>query len=450
MTLGSVTFVNAASSGGNPGSLRIAGSRITAVGAGCSPTSGGPGAGIPGPGIPGAAIPGGPSAGSSGAGNPGAGIPGSLGAGSSGADIRGSPGAGDLLVDLRGDRLLPGLINAHDHLHLNTLQPLEPTGHWRHVREWISQINLRRRTDPAFESQIAVARDERLLIGGLKNLLSGVTTVAHHDRLYPFLANELFPTGVLTHYGWSHSLYIDGDEGVRAAFGRTPPEWPWIIHAAEGVDEEAAGEFDRLDALGCMGANTLIVHGIALDRDRRARLEESGAALIWCPSSNLRLFGSTTAVNDMAHRGHVALGTDSRLSGSRDLLCEIKAAREASGLDATVLESMVTRDAAALLRMPDRGVLRVGARADLVVLPKGMPLASATRADVRLVMLGGRALYADADYARLVAPANHWTVVRVDGRQKMLETGLVTALSAATVHEPGLEITNDDLAWRAA
>ncbi len=390
---GCVTFVNADSSGGNAGSLRIASSRIAAVGAAGSP--------------------------------------------------------GDLLVDLEGDRLLPGLVNAHDHLHLNTLQPLEPTGHWRHVREWIAQINLRRRTDPIFESQIAVARDERLLIGGLKSLLSGVTTVAHHDPLYPFLVNGLFPTGVLEKYGWSHSLYIDGDDPVCAAFRRTPPDWPWIIHAAEGVDEEGAGEFDRLDALGCVAANTLIVHGIALDRARRARLEEAGAGLIWCPSSNLRLFGRTAAVSELARRGRVALGTDSRLSGSRDLLCEIKAAREASGLGADTLESMVTRDAAALLRLPDRGVLRVGARADLLVLPEGTALSDATRAEVRLVVLGGRALYADADYASLVAPANHWTAVRVDGRPKRLERGLVNALPAATVREPGLEIS-DDLAWRAA
>jgi cytosine/adenosine deaminase-related metal-dependent hydrolase len=380
-----VTFVNA----GNADSLRIAGSRIAAVGA----------------------------------------------AGS----------AGDLVVDLKGDRLLPGLINAHDHLHLNTLQPLEPTGHWRHAREWVAQVNLHRQANPTFESQIAVARDERLLIGGVKNLLSGVTTVAHHDPLYPLLASERFPTGVLANYGWSHSLYIDGDERVRNSYLRTPPDWPWIIHAAEGVDEEASAEFDRLDALGCLQANTLIVHGIALDRARRARLEEAGAGLIWCPSSNLRLFSSTAEVGELARQGRVALGTDSRLTGSQDLLCEIRAA---GALDTAVLESMVTRDAAELLRLPDRGVLRVGARADLLVLPEGMALSSATRADVRLVMLGGRALYADAEYARSVAPANHWAAVRVDGRPKMLEKGLVTALAAASVGEPGLEIS--DLAWRAA
>jgi cytosine/adenosine deaminase-related metal-dependent hydrolase len=389
---GCVTFVNAGMGGGSAASLRIAGSWISGVGGGA--------------------------------------------------------GSGDLVVDLRGDRLLPGLINAHDHLHFNTLPPLESAGHWRHAREWVSHVNLRRRTDPAFESRVAVALDERLLIGGIKNLLSGVTTVAHHDPLYQFLVSESFPTSVLANYGWSHSLYIDGDERVRNAYLRTPPDWPWIIHLAEGVDEEAAGEFDRLEGLGCLGANTLIVHGIALSPAQRMRLKDAAAGLIWCPSSNSRLFGRTAVVSELIDRGRVALGTDSRFSGSRDLLCELKVARETAALEAGTLESLVTRDAAALLRLADRGALRVGARADLLVLPEGMAISHASRADVRLVMLGGRALYADADYARLVAPAAHWAAVRVDGKPKMLERRLVAALSAATVSEPGLEISG--LAWAAA
>jgi cytosine/adenosine deaminase-related metal-dependent hydrolase len=389
---GCITFVHANIDGGTAASLRIAGAQIAAVGAGAN--------------------------------------------------------SGDLVVDLRGDQLLPGLINAHDHLHLNTLPPLESTGPWHHAREWVSQVNLRRRTDSAFEARIAVALDERLLIGGLKNLLSGVTTVGHHDPLYPFLVGGRFPTCVLTNYGWSHSLYIDGDERVRNAYLRTPPDWPWMIHVAEGVDEEAAGEFDRLDSLGCLGANTLIVHGIALGRAQLMRLERAAAGLIWCPSSNSRLFGRTAEVSELAGRGRVALGTDSRFSGSRDLLCELKTARETGALEPGALESLVTRDAASLLRLADRGVLRIGARADLLVLPDGLALCDASRADVRLVVLGGRALYADADYARLIAPPTHWAAVRVDGKPKMLERRLVAALSAATVGEPGLEIS--DLTWAAA
>jgi cytosine/adenosine deaminase-related metal-dependent hydrolase len=356
--------------------------------------------------------------------------------------------AGDVVVDVRGDRVLPGLINAHDHLQLNTIPKLEAANSWRNVREWISDINVRRRTDPAFEACVAVARDERLLIGGVKNLLSGVTTVAHHDPLYPFLESTSFPVGVVTRYGWSHSLYIDGEEKVRDAHRSTPPGWPWIIHAAEGVDEESAREFDRLEILGCIGPNTLIVHGVALDADQRLRLHQAGAGLIWCPSSNLRLFGRTAQVKELVRHGSVALGTDSRLSGSRDMLCELNIARAAGGLDEATLEALVTRNAATLLRLSDRGSLTTGSRADLLVLPAGMPLSQATRADVRLVLIGGVALYADPDYAQVMAPMTHWAAVRVDGRPKMLARGLVSALAAASANEDHLDIT--DLTWRAA
>ncbi len=147
-----ITFINAAPGVGEPGSLRIAGARIAALGE--------------------------------------------------------APAPGDAVVDLQGDRLLPGLINAHDHLQLNSLRYPQTGTRYRHVREWMADINARRQTDPEFESSIAAARDERLLIGGLKNLLSGVTTVAHHDPLYPFLSNALFPTGVVGRFGWSHSLYV--------------------------------------------------------------------------------------------------------------------------------------------------------------------------------------------------------------------------------------------------
>jgi cytosine/adenosine deaminase-related metal-dependent hydrolase len=391
-----VTFVNADIAGGR-GSLRLAGSRIAAVSAAARP-----------------------------------------------GDL---VCAGDAVVDLHGDRVLPGLVNAHDHLQLNNLPPVLPARDlFDNAREWISQVTLRRRSDPAFEARVAVALNERLLIGGMKNLLSGVTTVAHHDPLYPFLASEGFPTRVVTHYGWSHSLFIDGEQEVSNSYRGTPPSWPWIIHAAEGVDAEARDEFSRLDALGCVGPNTLIVHGVALDQAQRARLEIAGAGLIWCPSSNLRLFGATAQVTELCRSGRVALGTDSRLTGSRDLLCELGAAREAAGVDEATLESLVTRDAAALLKLDDRGTLRAGARADLLVLPAGMRLSSATRADIRLLVLGGRALYADTDYAEVMTPPTEWVAVNVDGKPKMLESGLAAVLSAAGTGEPGVSLSGHDTA----
>jgi len=364
------------------------------------------------------------------------------------AALRESPRAGDRIVDLEGDRVLPGLINAHDHLPLNSLPPLEGGKQYLHVREWIADINARRRSDPSFEAQVTVARDERSLIGGVKNLLSGVTTVAHHDPLYPFLSNIDCPTGIVTEYGWSHSLYIDGEEKVRDAYAHTPVQWPWIIHAAEGVDEEAASEFERLDALGCIGSNTLLVHGVALTWAQRKRLIAAAAGLIWCPSSNLRLFGKTAQVTDLIARGRVALGTDSRLSGARDLLDELRLAGELGRLDDFTLESLVTTASARLLRLADRGSLQVGSRADILILPPRARLSKISRSDIRLVLRGGSVRYGDPDCAQTVAPGAFLTEVRVDGKPKVLDSRIATLLSRSSLREGGVELP--DVAWRAA
>ncbi|HEY5264445.1 MAG TPA: amidohydrolase family protein [Steroidobacteraceae bacterium] len=369
-------------------------------------------------------------------------------AGSRIAALGTKPQAGDLVIDAGGDRVLPGLINAHDHLQLNSLPCLGFGKRYDHVRDWIDDIQLRRRSDPVFEAGIAVARDARLLIGGVKNLLSGVTTVAHHDPLYPFLSDADFPTHVVAEYGWAHSLYLGGEAQVRSSYQRTPAHWPWMIHAAEGLGEDAANEFERLDALGCIGANTLLVHGIALDQAQRIRIDRAAAGLIWCPSSNLRLFGKTAEVSDLLAQGRLALGTDSRLSGARDLLDELRVAAEIGELGDSMLQSLVTRDNARLLRLPDRGSLLAGFRADILFISAGAQLSAMHRRDVRLVLREGCAQYGDKDYLQYFAPPANWVEVRVDGKPKILSSKVAALLSNAGMSEVGLDISG--IAWRAA
>jgi len=349
--------------------------------------------------------------------------------------------AGGFSVDLGGARVLPGLVNAHDHLQLNAALPrLGFRELYRNASEWIADITPRLSSDPRLMAHRAVPREQRFFIGGLKNLFCGATTVAHHDPRVAALDDEDFPVSVPELGGWSHSLALDGEEAVRASCRAAKPGKPWIIHAAEGVDAAATAEFDRLEALGCMGPHTVLVHGLALSAAQQRRLVKAQASVIWCPGSNLHLFGRTLDPEWLFAQGRLALGSDSRISGGRDLLHELALVRDLTGWTDERLETWVTQDAAQLLGLGDRGRLDAGLRADLIVLPPDLPLASATRADLRLVIVGGRPLYADADLGKALG----LVPVRVDGQAKALARHLVDALLATPLQEPGLELQSEE------
>lgn len=339
------------------------------------------------------------------------------------------PGRGQR-IDLRGTRLLPGLINAHDHLHLNGELPrLRFRERYRNAREWIDDVTPRIGTDAVLLAHRARTRAQRLLAGGVKNLLSGATTVLHHDARDRVLDSAEFPVDVPAPAGWSHSLALDGDAAVRASRAATPPGSLWVIHAAEGVDDAAATEFDRLEALGVIGPGTVLVHGLGFSVAQQRRLVDAGAVVVWCPGSNQHLFGRTLDPRWLAAQGRVLLGSDSRISGSRDLLAELGLAARLTGWPDEQLIHWVTAQAAQALGLHDRGRLAPGLRADLVALPAGLPLSQARRADLRLVMVAGRVLYADADLGEALG----LVPVQVDGRAKALAPQLLTDLV-----EPGV------------
>jgi cytosine/adenosine deaminase-related metal-dependent hydrolase len=365
------------------------------------------------------------------------------------------PQRGDQVIDLDGDWLLPGLINAHDHLELNNFPRLKWRERYVNSRDWIADFQPRFKTDPQLIAPMSAPLNDRLFIGGLKNLLSGVTTVAHHNPLHHALRPKgfpkpfgscNFPVRVVQDYGWAHSFLIDGADSVRASYQRTPKTWPWIIHLAEGADDEARVELQRLYQLGCLKPNTLIVHGVGLSDSDRALLQALGGGLIWCPSSNLFMLGQTADVRALARHGCVALGSDSRLSGERDLLTELCVARATSMATDEILFKMVTVDAARLLRLKDVGELRVGALADLLVMPASVsPLLQRegqgmrSRRDVQLIIIGGRARYADTKYAHVFA-ASHMRAerIQVDSCEKFLERSIVARLRQCSIAEVGV------------
>ncbi len=351
--------------------------------------------------------------------------------------------SGAFRVDLRDHLVFPGLINAHDHLHVNAVPPLAATEVFANSYAWIDAFQAHF-DDPAVIAALRVPKAVRLRHGGLKNLLAGTTCVAHHDPWHEALDADDFPVALLRDYGWSYALgWPSYGPPVRQSFAQTPADRPWLIHLAEGTDAVAQAELMQLDELGCLAPHSLLVHGVGLREWDIERIIAVGAGVVWCPRSNRRLLGRTLQPRRLADAGCLALGTDSRLSGSRDLLEELRDVAASGELHPTQWLGLVTTDAARLLRMPLRGSLQAGAPADLVIVEDhgGDPIRSLVgigRSQLRAVVRDGLPRIADPDFADWFDAAGMEAVpVMLDGCPKLLATSLADAEVIAL--EPGLE-----------
>ena len=309
------------------------------------------------------------------------------------------------VLELRGHLVLPGLINAHDHLEFN-LFPRLGRGPYPNAQAWAREIY--RPEESPVKEHLRIPQATRLLWGGLKNLLSGVTTVCHHNSCQAPILQQNFPVRVVKRFGWAHSLQFSPDLASR--FHQTAPRWPFILHLGEATDGDGKREIFRLDEMGALNHRTVLVHAVALDGRGLRLAQKRGASLIWCPSSNLFLLGRTLGREVLQSAMTVALGTDSALSGKGDLLDELRLARRLGGLSNRDLYRMVTEQAARLLRLENgEGTLSKGGVADLVVVQDhGESPAAALfrlgRLGVEMVMVGGQVKLVSPSLSRQLPP----------------------------------------------
>ena len=360
--------------------------------------------------------------------------------------VEGLDGLPDVVLDLRDHLLLPGLVNAHDHLWLNTLRLPQPIEAQKNSYDWIDAFQPMF-ADPAIRDALDVDKGARTWQGGLKQLLSGVTTCAHHDDWHPVMGDPAFPVRVLERYGWSHSLRLAGRHGpaVSDSAAATPIDVPWFVHLAEGTDDVAAGELAGLDTHGGLRANTVAIHAVGLGPAALDRLVARGASVVWCPASNLLMLGATLEPRRLLPSGRLALATDSRLTGSRDLLTELQVASEVSGLAGHTLFRLVTDWPARMMRLDDVGHLDAGARADLIVLRDegGDPfeaLLRVSRTGVRAVFRDGQPVLTDDEGGRWFDALDLPRVdATLDGQTRWCAPDIASRREAAAL-EPGFAL----------
>ncbi len=305
------------------------------------------------------------------------------GAAGSEARIHGPRG----VLDLAGHLLLPGLINAHDHLEFN-LFPRLGNRRYGNAGEWARDIYHPERSP--IREHLRVPKHVRLWWGGLKNLLSGATTVCHHNPYERAVFGASFPVRVVRRFAWAHSLEFEPD--LAARFRKAPPNYPFLVHCGEGTDAQARGELEALDPLGALDGRTAIVHGVALDGQGLDLMRRRGAALIWCPTSNRLMLGRTVSRLVLRSEIPIALGTDSAVSAPVDLLDEVAAAKRYLPMER--LYDMVSAAPAKILRLTSGAMANdwVAVRSDSHV-----PVKALLEGSIALVVVRGR--------IRLIAPS---------------------------------------------
>ncbi len=279
--------------------------------------------------------------------------------------------------DLTGLRVMPGLINAHDHLEF-ALFPRLGNGVYRNAGEWARDIY--RPDESPVRDQLRVPKRLRLLWGGLRNLLAGVTAVCHHNP-YDAVFDAGFPVRVVKECGWAHSLEFAPDLVVRYRAAMEQAQ-PFVVHLGEGTDQSSAEEIFELDRMGVLGPGTVLVHAVGLQTDGWELAQRRSCSVVWCPRSNFFTLGQTFSVSSvLALKVPLALGTDSALTAEGDLLDEIEFARRVAGCDDTVLARWTGVQAARIFGLTaDAGdfiaVREFGAPPELVVVGGRVELVS--------------------------------------------------------------------------
>ena len=362
----------------------------------------------------------------------------------------GDPGAAGAIVVQTNGVIAPGLIDTHNHILFDIFDGDDwaPSAVYTNHDQWTTDPKYAAMLDvkqcladdsqgkPAwcantpYGSATGSLRCEMDKWGELKGLVAGTTSIVGLPgtssacfgslaRSIDVAQNELGTDKVRTSATFPPSTSTA--DSVCADFGAGTTD-AFLVHCGEGTDGKSLAEFAKLGSVSttpnCLYApQTTITHGVAFTATEFQTMATAGMKLTWSPASNVSLYGTTANIPAALDAGvTVALAPDWSMGGSQNLLDEMRFADAWDDahwndrLGAKDLVTMTTKNAASVLGLSARlGQIKPGYLADLMVVNKsaGTPydaILAAKPSDVRLVMVGGQALYGDVDL-QSIAPA---------------------------------------------
>jgi 5-methylthioadenosine/S-adenosylhomocysteine deaminase len=330
--------------------------------------------------------------------------------------------SGATLIKVTDGYILPGFVDAHNHVAYNVFPKWHPPKQYKNRGQWEASTAYKQFKAP-YNTLKAKVFCEMVKYGEVRALLSGVTTIqgtAPNSTCFRTLVrnaenqNELgLPSGTIR-------TYILDIKTFKGSVNWTTTK-AYVIHLAEGLptDTESSGEFATLKAKGLLHAGTVLIHGMALGAPEFDQLAPLHIPIVWSPQSNLTLYGQTTDIKTARQHGvQISIGVDWNPTGSDNIFDELRVAAQQNHdkFGGTIHPDewlgLITAQPAHALALDGKiGALLVNHKADITVVGKldpdvNLSLLKTHPQDVELVMVGGRPLYGDATAMTALRPTD--------------------------------------------
>jgi 5-methylthioadenosine/S-adenosylhomocysteine deaminase len=361
------------------------------------------------------------------------------------------------VINGRNQLAIPGLINTHCHGAMTLFRGLADD---LELTNWLN--------DHIFPAEAANVNPDMVYwctkLAAAEMILSGTTTVAdgyffEHDAARAFAdagmravaaqgvidfpapgvpdpANNVSAAGEFIDYWqlknplitpavFAHSPYTCSGATLQKAkeLARTK-KIPLFIHVAESrfeadmiTDMQGGSPIRHLDALGILDPATVCIHCVWADEEDMVVLAESGAGVVVCPQSHLKLASGIAPLETMLNKGiPVGLGTDGAAGNNSldmfremDICAKIQKIRflDPVAVPAAEVLAMATTGGASVLGMETSiGSLTAGKKADIILINLDTPhlqpmqgtdllVYAAGGADVQTVFINGQLIMQD-------------------------------------------------------
>ncbi|MDD5578789.1 MAG: TRZ/ATZ family hydrolase [Methylobacter sp.] len=325
---------------------------------------------------------------------------------------------GSVMENLENHALLPGLINSHTHAAMTLMRGIADDLHlmdwlqnhiWPLEQKWMTEAFVRDGTDLAIAEMImggttcfndmyfypeitagqAIQQGIRATVGLI--VIDFPTVWAQNSEEYIekglALHDQLRHQPLISAAFAPHAPYTVSDEPLQKIRTLADElELPVHMHLHETLHEVEEAQkkngrrpLHRLHELGLINPSFMAVHMTQLTDDEITLFAQSGAHIVHCPESNLKLASGFCPVARCLAAGiNVALGTDGAASNNDlDMFGEMRTAAllgkavvaDASAVPAMTALRMATINGARALGLDNEiGSLSIGKSADVIAI----------------------------------------------------------------------------------